>query len=50
MLSEGRRVLITLRDQGLGSDGVLLRLQQDLDIEAMHIGLGEERPPGPSPG
>jgi len=41
--------LIKLRDQGVVSDEVLHRLEQELDVEAMRIGLGETRlndPPG----
>jgi CPA1 family monovalent cation:H+ antiporter len=49
-LSAERRALITLRDQGVISDDVLHRLEQELDIEAMRIGLGEERLPGHSHG
>jgi len=41
-LSAERRALIALRDQGVISDDVLHRLAQELDIEAMRIGLGEE--------
>jgi CPA1 family monovalent cation:H+ antiporter len=47
-LSAERRALIALRDQGVISDDVLHRLEQELDIEAMRIGLGEERLPGHS--
>lgn len=32
------------------SDDVLHRLEQELDIEAMRIGLGDERLPGRSHG
>ena len=42
-LSAERRTLIALRDQGAISDEVLLRLEQELDVEAMRIGLGETR-------
>ena len=49
-LSAERRALIALRDQGVISDDVLHRLEQELDIEAMRIGLGEERLPGHSHG
>jgi len=48
-LSTERRALIKLRDQGVVSDEVLHRLEQELDVEAMRIGLGETRlndPPG----
>jgi Na+/H+ antiporter len=47
-LSAERRALIALRDQGVISDEVLHRLEQELDIEAMRIGLGEVRLPGHS--
>jgi monovalent cation/hydrogen antiporter len=47
-LSAERRALIALRDQGVISDDVLHRLEQELDIEAIRIGLGEERLPGHS--
>jgi CPA1 family monovalent cation:H+ antiporter len=40
-LSAERRALIGLRDQGIVSDEVLHRLEQELDIEATRIGLGE---------
>ena len=42
-LTAERRVLIALRDQGVISDEVLHRLEQELDVEAMRIGLGEVR-------
>jgi Na+/H+ antiporter len=47
-LSAERLALIALRDQGVISDDVLHRLEQELDIEAIRIGLGEERLPGHS--
>jgi Na+/H+ antiporter len=49
-LSAERRALIALRDEGVISDDVLQRLEQELDIEAMRIGVGEERLPGHSHG
>ena len=49
-LSTERRALIALRDGGVISDEVLHRLEQELDIEAIRIGLGEERLPGHSHG
>jgi Na+/H+ antiporter len=49
-LSAERNALIALRDAGAISDDVLHRLEQELDIEAMRIGLGEERLPGHSHG
>jgi Na+/H+ antiporter len=42
-LTAERRALIALRDDGAISDEVLHRLEQDLDVEAMRIGLGEIR-------
>jgi hypothetical protein len=42
-LSAERRALIALRDQGAISDEVLHRLEQELDVEAMRIGLGDTR-------
>jgi len=40
-LSAERRALIELRDQGVISDEVLHTLEQELDVEAIRIGLGE---------
>ncbi len=40
-LSAERRALIALRDAGVVSDEVLHRLEQELDVEAIRIGLGE---------
>jgi CPA1 family monovalent cation:H+ antiporter len=45
-----RRALIALRDGGVISDEVLHRLEQELDIEVIRIGLEEERLPGHSHG
>lgn len=42
-LTAERRALIALRDQGVISDEVLHRVEQELDVEAMRIGLGEVR-------
>ena len=42
-LNAERRVLIALRDRGVISDEILHRLEQELDVEAMRIGLGEVR-------
>jgi monovalent cation/hydrogen antiporter len=42
-LTAERRILIALRDQGIISDDVLHRLELELDVEAMRIGLGEVR-------
>jgi CPA1 family monovalent cation:H+ antiporter len=43
-LEAERRRLIALRDQGAISDEILHRLEQELDVEAIRIGLGEARP------
>jgi Na+/H+ antiporter len=45
-LEAERRRLIELRDRGEISDEVLHRLEQELDVEAMRIGLGEARAAG----
>jgi hypothetical protein len=45
-LSAERRALVALRDQGVISDDALHRLEQELDIEAIRIGLGEARRTG----
>jgi NhaP-type Na+/H+ or K+/H+ antiporter len=42
-LDAERRALIALRDQGAISDEVLHRLEQELDVEAVRLGLGESR-------
>jgi CPA1 family monovalent cation:H+ antiporter len=42
-LSAERRALITLRDNGTISDDVLHRLEHELDIEALRLGIGERR-------
>ena len=42
-LSAERRAVIELRDQGVISDEILHRLERELDVEAMRIGLGEVR-------
>ena len=42
-LSAERRAVIALRDRGVISDEILHRLEQELDVEAMRIGLGEVR-------
>jgi CPA1 family monovalent cation:H+ antiporter len=44
-LEAERQRLIALRDQGAISDEVLHRLEQELDVEAIRIGLGEARSP-----
>ena len=40
-LTAERRALIELRDQGVISDEILHVLEQELDVEAIRIGLGE---------
>jgi monovalent cation/hydrogen antiporter len=42
-LEAERQRLIALRNEGAISDEVLHRLEQELDVEAMRIGLGEAR-------
>ena len=42
-LTAERLAIIALRDQGIVSDEVLHRLEQELDVEAMRIGVGEVR-------
>lgn len=43
LLATERSALIHLRDEGTISDEVLHRLEQELDIEALRLGLGERR-------
>jgi CPA1 family monovalent cation:H+ antiporter len=45
-LSAERRTLIRLRDEGVIGDDVLHRLEYELDVEAIRIGLGEQLPAG----
>ena len=45
-LSAERRAIIGLRDEGVISDEVLHRLEQELDVEAIRIGLGEQQSVG----
>jgi CPA1 family monovalent cation:H+ antiporter len=47
-LTAERLALIRLRDEGTISDEVLHRLEQELDIEALRLGLGEQRVEGRS--
>ncbi len=42
-LAAERSALIQLRDDGTISDEVLHRLEQELDVEALRLGLGERR-------
>jgi CPA1 family monovalent cation:H+ antiporter len=43
VLTAERRALIALRDRGVISDEVLQRLEHELDVEALRVGLGETR-------
>jgi monovalent cation/hydrogen antiporter len=43
ILNAQRRAVIELRDQGVISDEVLHRIEQELDVEATRLGLGEVR-------
>ena len=43
MLRAERRMLVRLRNEGAISDDVLLNLEQELDLEALRAGAGEER-------
>ncbi len=42
-LTAERLAVIGLRDQGVISDEVLHRMEHELDIEALRLGMGEER-------
>jgi CPA1 family monovalent cation:H+ antiporter len=48
-LSAERRTLIRLRDEGVIGDEVLHRLEYELDVEAIRIGLGEQLSAGDQP-
>jgi monovalent cation/hydrogen antiporter len=43
MLRAERRMLVRLRNEGAISDDVLRDLEQELDLEAVRVGVGEER-------
>jgi CPA1 family monovalent cation:H+ antiporter len=43
MLRAERRMLVRLRNEGAISDDVLRELEQELDLEAVRVGEGEER-------
>ena len=43
VLTAERVALIGLRDNGTISDEVLHRLEQELDVAALHLGVGERR-------
>jgi len=38
-----RRAVVRLRDEGAISDQVLYELERELDVEAIRLGVGEER-------
>jgi CPA1 family monovalent cation:H+ antiporter len=42
-LTAERLAMIRLRNDGVISDEILLRLEHELDIEAIRIGIGERR-------
>jgi CPA1 family monovalent cation:H+ antiporter len=48
ILDAERQAVVALRDDGVISDEVLHRLEQELDVEAMRTGLGEVRMGGPA--
>jgi CPA1 family monovalent cation:H+ antiporter len=43
MIAAERRMLIRLRDEDAISDEVLRGLEQELDLEAVRAGAGDER-------
>ena len=43
MIRAERRILVRLRNEGTISDEVLRELEQELDLEAIRAGSGEER-------
>jgi CPA1 family monovalent cation:H+ antiporter len=43
ILAAERSALIRLRDEGTISDEVLHRLEQEVDVEALRLGIGERR-------
>jgi CPA1 family monovalent cation:H+ antiporter len=43
MLRAERRMLVRLRNEGAISDDVLRELEQELDLDAVRVGAGEER-------
>jgi CPA1 family monovalent cation:H+ antiporter len=47
-LTAERRAVISLRNAGIVSDEVLFRIEQELDVEAMRVGVGELRAPLPA--
>ena len=42
-LTAERRALIDLRNKGIISDEILHRLERELDVEALRLGIGEQR-------
>jgi CPA1 family monovalent cation:H+ antiporter len=43
MLRAERRMLVRLRNEGAISDDVLRQLEQEVDLEAVRVGAGEDR-------
>jgi CPA1 family monovalent cation:H+ antiporter len=43
MLRAERRMLVRLRNEGAISDDVLRELEQELDLEAVRVGVGDDR-------
>jgi CPA1 family monovalent cation:H+ antiporter len=43
MLGAERRMLVRLRNEGAISDDVLRELEQELDLEAVRMGAGDDR-------
>ena len=43
MLRAERRMLVRLRNEGAISDDVLRELEQELDLESVRVGAGEDR-------
>ncbi|HEX5438147.1 MAG TPA: Na+/H+ antiporter [Gemmatimonadaceae bacterium] len=50
MLDAERRTIIQFRDRGMIGDDVLRRIQRDLDLETMLLGVAEEDTPEPPEG
>jgi CPA1 family monovalent cation:H+ antiporter len=48
-LSSERRTAIALRNQGVIGDEVLHRVEQELDVEAIRLGIGDLRSPASQP-
>ena len=43
MLRAERRMLVRLRNEGAISDDVLAQLEQELDLESVRVGVGDDR-------